>query len=332
MLKRRPRSLWKVRSPETEGTHHGEGPVQPGEPAVLRPLVEHDRVETDREDRNGDREYAEIGEQAAQVLANLALAEDRHELRDQELHRAANVPDEAEQANSRRGELETPARAWKPRACDSRIDTPGRQEVVVREAGRAHLVVETPAPSRARASERRPRRGTSCCSPSPRRCPSSLLAAAAWNASVASSASGTSAFPFSARAVFDAVEDVARLRFGDVDQRDVPDRAVRSDDHEEVREAGHRDRAVGARFPAPRPPSGSGRPSPRPRRLPTRAGGSRWRARARRARGAAVLRHDTAGLDVVDRLDHEVDVLLLERRVEVESTGSAACSRARSPA
>src|SRR4051794_19691957 len=45
----------------------------------------------------------------------------------------------------------------------------------------------------------------------------------------------------------DQLEDVAELTLRHLDEREVADRSVRTVDHEEVREVGHRDRQVGIR-------------------------------------------------------------------------------------
>ncbi|MFN9958706.1 MAG: hypothetical protein ACK55I_36915, partial [bacterium] len=49
----------------------------------------------------------------------------------------------------------------------------------------------------------------------------------------------------------DEVPDVVQLLLGDVDQREVAHGAVRSVQHEEIREARHRDRHVGLRAVVP---------------------------------------------------------------------------------
>ena len=47
--------------------------------------------------------------------------------------------------------------------------------------------------------------------------------------------------------LLDELEDVGELQLGDLDQREVPDRSVRAVQHEEIREAGDRDREVRGR-------------------------------------------------------------------------------------
>jgi len=71
---------------EPERAHHGEGPVEAGQPGVLLPLVEHEDVEEDGVDRDRCREEAEVLQQDADVRAVLGAREQVGELRCQELH------------------------------------------------------------------------------------------------------------------------------------------------------------------------------------------------------------------------------------------------------
>ncbi len=106
--------------PKAEGRHHGQGPVDTGDPGVVVPLPLHQEVEPDGVDEDQGREDQGEAEEDAEVPPTPPAARGGHDLRYQELHdpppgRGVSLTDPRGVSPARaglRGELPCPLLSW----------------------------------------------------------------------------------------------------------------------------------------------------------------------------------------------------------------------------